>query len=234
LQVRTKRTFTVAVTGISSGAMGHGLDEYSIFFQCHACQCPALWPCHLLAQRVMMMMMPCLSVAQFPQHQAADMFHTTTFLGSKGVAYATQPLGSTKLCVWCAGIACSAPTPATHSHLTWHPYFTYSFQPVYLRLLHIPTIPGLNQLSSLTLHASFIDFDSTDGSAMLNNGQRTTTPGCGLHSVLAESLPQLTALTRLAVEHVADTAILKHAPPQLVELEAMGVDDQCTRWETHY
>ena len=82
-----------------------------------------------------------------------------------------------------------------------------------------------SQLCSLTLHASCTVFDSTDGSAQSHNGQRTTKPGCGLHSLLAQALPQLTALTRLEVNEVADTAIFKHAPTQLVELEAMASDD---------
>jgi len=96
---------------------------------------------------------------------------------------------------------------------------------------HPPYPPtGLRHLSSLTLHADWLHFDSTGDTAQFGDGQRITKPGCGLHSLLAQCLPQLTALTRLMVDEVADTAILKHAPPQLVELASVACDDQSKRW----
>lgn len=48
----------------------------------------------------------------------------------------------------------------------------------------------------------------------------------GLHYLLQQALPKLTALTRLEVQQLTDTCILKCAPPQLLELSAMGVQDK--------
>ena len=53
---------------------------------------------------------------------------------------------------------------------------------------------------------------------------------CGLAGLMRQTLPHLTALTRREVEEVADAAaVFKYAPSQLLELRAMGVDDQSGR-----
>lgn len=52
---------------------------------------------------------------------------------------------------------------------------------------------------------------------------------CGLAGLMRQALPQLTALTRLEVEEVADAAVFKYAPAQLLELRAEGVDDESDR-----
>jgi len=57
---------------------------------------------------------------------------------------------------------------------------------------------------------------------------RTYESGCGLHSLMSQALPQLTVLTCLEVAEVPDACIFKHAPTQLLELHAVGVDDQST------
>jgi hypothetical protein len=60
----------------------------------------------------------------------------------------------------------------------------------------------------------------------LTGAQSAPEPDCGLHLLLQQTLPQLTVLTRLVVQEVADAGVFKYAPPQLLELEAVGVDDQ--------
>lgn len=85
------------------------------------------------------------------------------------------------------------------------------------------------QLRSLELHTLWRLFDSNHhgGSAQFDFGAPSAPkPECGLHMLLQQTLPQLTALTRLVVEEVADAAVFKYAPPQLLELEAVGADDQ--------
>jgi hypothetical protein len=47
----------------------------------------------------------------------------------------------------------------------------------------------------------------------------------GLQSLLQQALPQLTALTSLTVQQLPDACILQYAPPQLLNLQAMGVGD---------
>ena len=66
-------------------------------------------------------------------------------------------------------------------------------------------------------------FDSGEGRFI---DTRVYQPGCGLHSLLQQALPRLRALTRLEVDEVADASLFKHAPPQLLELHSVGVDDQ--------
>lgn len=49
---------------------------------------------------------------------------------------------------------------------------------------------------------------------------------CGLAGLMRQTLPHLTALKYLEAREVADACVFKHAPAQLLELQAMGVDDQ--------
>lgn len=93
-------------------------------------------------------------------------------------------------------------------------------------LLTAATRAGLaSHLRSLRLYAHWVLFDSSEGSCMFLDS-RNYEPDRGLHSLLQQALPQLRALTRLEVDEVADASLFKHAPPQLLELHSVGVDDQ--------
>lgn len=48
----------------------------------------------------------------------------------------------------------------------------------------------------------------------------------GLHCLMQQTLPQLTAVTSLEVQELPNACILKYAPAQLLELSAMGVADE--------
>lgn len=105
-----------------------------------------------------------------------------------------------------------------------------NLQVSYIRSDCLPCVPpaGLaSQLLTLNLHVDWLLFDSTtnDGQVHVPHFRKVGQPGCGLRSLLQQALPQLTVLTSLEVEQVADAFVLTYAPPQLQELVVVGVGD---------